>query len=371
MTTAVRRTFAASLARLHAELARDGVAVSDMRRAQSLELQLAGGSELGARPAPRLAGPGRGFEPLEGPIEARPVPRLPASVSRLRYFLDGAQRTFLVWRCGLVPVAATVAAAGILARDRDGRCGLVPGTLRLEHAWLVPRRAASQQLGELLRRIDVVGMTVADPLDRFEDDAEYAAAAADYGRLVELAYDRARNVREGIELELLRRWGADPARAVDDGWIVVDGRLHAVVSRAIGLVKQFGDSYLSGADAETLLGLAPGHRTTAFCPSDRYRGAGLNGHGASEHEADARTLWYLRLWDATGQDARHGLVRVEAGPDLHASDEIDELSAWLMAERTPRASADARWATLLYPVHYLERILKRCLEADTRGWPGA
>ena len=46
------------------------------------------------------------------------------------------------------------------------------------------------------------------------------------------------------------------------------------------------------------------------------------------------------------------------------------MSAWLMAERTPRATADARWATLLYPVHYLERILKRRLEADTRGWPG-
>ena len=371
MPSASRPTFTAQVARLHGELTRDGVPVSDMRGAQSLESQLAGVADLGGRPAPRPADARRGIEPLEGPIEARAVPRLPPRASRLRYFLDGAQRTFLVWRCGLVPVAATVAAAGILARDQDGRCELVPGTLRLEHAWLIPRRAASPQLAALLRRIDAVGMTVADPLERVEDAAEYAAAAGDYGRLVELAYDRARKVREGLELDLLRRWAADPARAGDDGWIVVDGRLHAVVPRALGLVKQFGDSYLTGADAETLLNLAPGHRTTAFFPTDRYRGIGANGNGAADHDPDARTLWYLRLWDATGLDARHALVRVEAGPDLRASHEIDEVSAWLLAERTPRATADARWATLLYPVHYLERILKRSLEADTRGWPGA
>jgi len=359
-------TFAGRVARLHAELARDGVPVSDMRRAQSLELQMVGVPDLGARSGSRLAG----IEPLEGPIEAKPVPPLAPSASRLRYFLDGAQRTFLVWRCGLVPVAATVAAAAVLVRDEAGRCAVVPGTLRLEHAFLIPRRLASARLDELLDRIDAQGMAVADPLEKIEDDDEYARVAADYGRLVELAYDRARRVREGLEQELLRTWAADPARAGDDGWIVVDGRLHAVAPRAIGLVKQFADSYLGGGDAETLLGLPPGHRTTAFHPTDRFRGVGLDA-ARDGPDPDARTLWYLRLWDAAGLDARHALVRIEAGPDVRETARIDELSGWLMAERTPRAVADARWATLLYPVHYLERILKRCLEADTRGWPGA
>ncbi len=119
-----------------------------------------------------------------------------------------------------------------------------------------------------------------------------------------------------------------------------------------------------------MLGLAPGHRTTAFHPTDRYRNLGLEAAADPGPDPDARTLWYLRLWDAAGLDARHALIRVEAGPDVRETARIDELSAWLMAERTPRAVADARWATLLYPVHYLERILKRRLEADTRGWPG-
>jgi hypothetical protein len=112
-----------------------------------------------------------------------------------------------------------------------------------------------------------------------------------------------------------------------------------------------------------MLSLPPGYRTTAFFPHDKSRRGGP--------EPDARTLWYLRMWDATGLDARHALVRVETTSSIRATAEIDRLSSWLWAERTPRATGDARWATLLYPVHYLERILKRCLDADTQGWPGA
>jgi hypothetical protein len=127
------------------------------------------------------------------------------------------------------------------------------------------------------------------------------------------------------------------------------------------LVKQFSDAYLSGSEATMMLNLPPGFRTTAFFPRDRSGGP----------DPDARTLWYLRMWDATGLDARHALVRVEAPSSIRATAAIDRISSWLWVERTPRATRDARWATLLYPVHYLERILKRCLDADTQGWPSA
>jgi hypothetical protein len=112
-----------------------------------------------------------------------------------------------------------------------------------------------------------------------------------------------------------------------------------------------------------LLGLPPGYRTTAFLPrNDRRRGG---------PEPEQRTLWYIRLWDAAGMDARHALVRIEAPRTVCTTEEIDRISGWILAERTPRATGDSRWATLLYPVHLLERILKRRLDADTRGWPGA
>ena len=67
---------------------------------------------------------------------------------------------------------------------------------------------------------------------------------------------------------------------------------------------------------------------------------------------------------------RARLVRVEVDQSVTTSDEIDAISSWLLAERTPRATGDARWATLLYPVHQLERVLKRQLDAQTRGWAG-
>jgi len=336
-----------------------------MRRAPALELQFAGAGELG-----RSLGVARssGIEPIEGPIAAVRVPPIPPRESRLRYFLDGAQRTFAVWRCGLVPTAATVVAAAILKRDPGEDGSVVPGTLRMEHCWLIPRDTGDDRVEELLLRIEREGMRVEDPRDsgRRATQASPLQAAdteIDYGRLHELAYVAARNVREEVEARVLSDWVQRPEWGASDDWIVVDGRLRFPEPRSIGLVKQFSDAYLSGLEAETLLGLPPGYRTTAFLPTnDRRRGG---------PEPEQRTLWYIRLWDAAGMDARHALVRIEAPRTVCTTEEIDRISGWILAERTPRATGDSRWATLLYPVHLLERILKRRLDADTRGWPGA
>ena len=348
-------SFADRINRLHADLLRDGVPVADMRRAPALELQFAGAGEIGRA----SAGSKPGIEPIEGPIEARQVPVISPRASRLRYFLDGAQRTFAVFRCGLVPTAATVVAAGILRRDPCEACAVVPGTLLMEHCWLIPN-VPDARVDALRQRIEAAGMRIEDPRAaelRGDDDA-----VIDYGRLHELAYVAARRVREEVEARVLASWVSRAEWAAGDDWLVVDGRLHSPAPRTIGLVKQFSDAYLTGAEAETLLGLPPGYRTTAFHPTDRRRGG---------PDPEARTLWYIRLWDAAGMDARHALVRIEAPSSVCTSEEIDRISSWVLAERTPRATGDSRWATLLYPVHMLERILKRRLDADTRGWPGA
>ena len=357
-------SFTDRINRIHAGLVRDGVPVADMRRAPAMELQFAGAGELA-----RTAGPPRsgGIEPLEGSIAARRVPVIPPRESRLRYFLDGAQRTFAVWRCGLVPTAATVVAAGVLRRDPGEDGAVVPGTLKLEHCWLIPRNTADPRVNELLDRIEAEGMRIVDPQDMIDrggadEEPDPGERSIDYGHLHELAYVAARKIREDVEANVLEEWVARPEWVAGDDWIVVDGRLRSPAPRAIGLVKQFSDAYLSGLEAETLLGLAPGHRTTAFLPTRARR------FGAESQE---RTLWYIRLWDAAGMDARHALVRIEAPRTVCTTEEIDRISAWILAEKTPRATGDSRWATLLYPVHLLERILKRRLDADTRGWPGA
>lgn len=361
MSRATRTTLTEQIARLHSELAADGVVVNDMRHAQSLELQFAGAGDVVARPKRAI-----GIEPLEGPIEPRPVPRIRPRDSRLRYYLDGTQRTFLAWRCNTIPILATIASTAILKRDDSGHCDVVPRTLRLQHALIAPRQHPDPELQRMLERIDRHGFTVIDPftIDPLDDDTDLDSLnLMDYGYLVEKSYRAGRTVRANIELDLLTQWSDGAIDPSGNDWLVADGRLLLPAPRAIGLVKNFSEAYLSGPEAAMMLSLAPGCRTTAFFLREKSRRGGP--------EPDARTLWYLRLWDAAGLDARHALVRVEAESSVRSTLAIDEISSWLWAERTPRATRDARWATLLYPVHYLERILKRCLDADTRGWPSA
>ncbi|CAA9528486.1 MAG: hypothetical protein AVDCRST_MAG73-667 [uncultured Thermomicrobiales bacterium] len=358
------RSLVEQVAQLRAALARDGVVVADMRRAGSLELQYAGLGQIDA------AGQGRiapiEIERLEGPIRARALAKAPPGNSRLRYFMDGSQRTFPVLRVGLIPIAATVAVAGILYRDPAGRPSIAPGTLLLNHAWLVPRRCPDPQIAALVARLEDQGAAIVDPLEGVEDDDAYCAEAGNYGRMVELAYARAKDVRTDLEKELIERWRDELGPAASGDWLVVDGRLGAdAPANAIGLVKSLRTQHLAGAEAEALFGLPQGNRTTAF----RYRARRRPGTGA-DAPSTASTVWYLRLWDPAGQDARHGLVRVEAGTGVQSPAQLDQLSAWLLAERIPRAMADARWATLLYPVHVLEQILKRRVAAYTLGWAG-
>lgn len=348
-----RASFARQAALLHDRLRRGGVPVADMRAAPALELQFAGAATAAMAPASGRTG----VEPLEGPIEARAVAACAPAASGIRFFLDGAQRTLPFVRIGAVPISAVVAAAGVVEREPCAGCAPVPGTVRLRHAWIVPRALPDPDIRRFVADVTAMGMAVVDPLDG-EGIANPEAEAADYGRMQERVYRAARRVREGLEREILTSF--TPPGSHGDAWLVVDGRLAADRPRTLGLVKQFSEAYLSGDDAALLLSLPEGHRTTAFNPGGRHYGEAL----------EARTLWYLRLWNHDRLDARHALVRVEAPPAVRATAEIDAISGWLLAERTPRATGDERWATLLYPIHLLERVLKRRIDGDTRGWAG-
>lgn len=349
-------SFARRAARLHAQLRRGGVDIADMRGAPALELQfagLAGSAGFGGQASSAI-------EPLEGRIEARRVEQASASSSGIRYFLDGAQRTLPFVRIGTVPVSAVVAAAGIVEREPSRECAVAAGTIRLRHVWIAPAGLANRDVRRFVEEVASLGMDVVDPLDA-DDVTDPEAEAGNYARMHELVYKAARRVREKLEQEVLDAFRANGDRKRRDGWLVVDGRLRTPRPQTLGLVKQFSEAYLSGEEAAMLLGLPQGHRTTAFCPGEGRRFG---------NEAGQRTLWYLRLWDHDRLDARHSLVRVEAPATVRDSARIDEISGWLLAERTPRATGDERWATLLYPVHQLERILKRRIDGDTRGWSG-
>lgn len=353
----------ASIARTHQELERifrrEGLVVANSRFASALELSLSGGSlDSGTG---RLAGEIAVERFEDDPIVSRSVPK-PESASRLRYFLDGAQFTYPVYRVQHIPIYRTISAAAILHRDDRGEASILPGSLRVFRAWIMPTRQIPEQLSRVQAIFESFGERVLDPLAQLAAPENYYRSLLDYGEIERASFRAAGNARADIERDLLNWWQRSN-RA--DGWIVVDGALRAPIENAVGLVKSITYQHLTGEESIHLFGLRPGHRTSAFLPETR-RVRGQVGSNDAE-----RMLWYLRMRDAEGHDARYGLVRIEVTGEQRDTELIDQLSGWLLDERAPRATSDERSDTLLYPIHLLERMLKRHIASETRGWPGA
>lgn len=335
-------------------LSADNLRVADMSRASSLELD----------PTIMLGQPGEDratgdIRRLEGQIEARPVPRH-TDESPIRYFLDGSQKTLPVWRVGTMPVIASVTAAAILQRATPSAVSIVPETLVARVHWIVPRYTDHPTLNRIANLLESMGQAVEDPLDAIhrDDPQTYRQMITNYTHVLEQSFETASNLRARIEADLLRYWQQQVSPRDKDGWIVVDGRLRTDIANAIGLVKNAQAQHLQGDEAVALYDLGAGQRTSAYVLVE----------GEQQQNAD-QAMWYLRMQNASGQDARHGLIRLETPAILTDPELIDLLSSWILSERAPRASSDSRWATLLYPIHLLERMLKRRIQTITAGWP--
>ncbi len=353
---------------LKVSLARQNIQVTDMSRAGTLESGI-GSEGPGEVTASANEAPVE-LDRLEGRIIGRKIETAPPGASRFRYFLDGSQKTIPVCRIGLSPVVAALSAVGILQRDGSGQGSLLPGTLGVNQAWIVPRETGHSALDRLIAEIESWGGMVIDPLVKGGELPcdQYQALAGDYGKMLSCAFDLAGELRSGQEQELLAQWHNAAGVECPDDWIVVDGGLRSNVPSAVGLVKELQIQHLTGDEALALFDLPQGHRTSAFrYVSPNRRSVASDGMDTSEN----RTWWYMRLWNSTGMDARHSLVRIEAPHRIATTAQIDELSGWILAERLPRATDDPRWPTLLYPIYYLERILKRRLAEITAGWPSA
>jgi hypothetical protein len=111
------------------------------------------------------------------------------------------------------------------------------------------------------------------------------------------------------------------------------------------VIKSHGAQFLEGRGLERALTLPAGHRTSVF----RVRG----GHTRTEVYS-----WYLRLWPWEGNDLLYGLLRVEARAEAETVARASAVSGWLIAERAPLATPDARWDRLLYPLHHVGEYLK-------------
>ncbi len=348
---------------LRASLDREGISITDMSRAGSLEMNL--GTEDPEADLTHSSGP-VDIVRLEGPIAARPVATAEPGATAFHYFLDGAQKTIPVCRIGLTPVVAAISAAGILERDESGQPRLVREALRVRQAWITPTRLNNPALSRLIDEILSTGGILEDPLEHHDGEPldDYDRIAGNYGQTLSLAFKLAGELRARQERRLIDQWETSLSTTSPESWIVVDGPLRGNIRNAVGLVKNLQTQQLTHNEAIALFDLPQGSRTTAF----RYASADAD----PDHDTgEGKTMWYMRLWSPTGMDARHSLVRIEAAHDVATTAQIDEISSWILAERLPRATADPRWPTLLYPIHYLERILKRRLSELTAGWPSA
>ena len=289
--------------------------------------------------------------------------------SRLCYFLDGVQSSREIGRIGMVPiVVATVAAAIINRCDRRFTRMPLESPPVVVQSVILPRSAGDEKVEAFWDLLVAAGFSELAPDEvpssphLVLDSAEYAAAEpSDYVGMRESTRVRVRALRERLEGGMLRHWEGDDRVLNSDDWIAVDGQLKDIREsnrRAIGLIKSVARPEFVGKDVGMLLDLEPGMRTTSFVPDWQLR----------RDQSERRTSWYLRMWPPQrGADALGSLMRIEAprdtGPEM-----VDEISRWVLAERAPLAKPDPRWPALIYPIHYVEKILKPLVGGSERTY---
>src|SRR5215217_8901268 len=307
---------------------------------------------------------------LESPVGSRDLGDH-QGISRLCYFLDGVQSSREIGRLGMSPVIVSTVAATIINRC-DRRFSRMPleSPPVVVQAVILPRSAGDAGVEAFWDLLQEAGFSELGPDEvpssphLILDSAEYMAEtdSSDYVGMREMSRVRVRALRERLEGGMLRQWEGDDRTLQDpDAWIAVDGQLKDIREsnrRAIGLIKSVARPEFVGKDVGMLLDLEPGMRTTSFVPDWQLR----------RDPGERRTSWYLRMWPPQrGADALGSLMRVEAPRDMEP-DQIDEISRWILAERAPLAKPDPRWPAMIYPIHYVEKILKPLVQGSERAY---
>ena len=250
---------------------------------------------------------------------------------RFACFMDGMERQRVVLYFAGAPVVYGYTAAVIRTRGADRRMRT--------HAAPAVREALyySKRLVDL--RLD--GIDSVDTDDGEERVEEHPMI------LLEAARKKVSSVRDRLEARVTSEW----LTAFDgsDEWLLVDGSLtgeyyHYPSPNLVGVVKSHQTQYFPMDDQRKILGMQVGERSGVFVPRGRRRPEVYS--------------WYLRLRPNEGQDVHFGLVRVEAAKCDRTLAMADEISRWLLAERSPLSLPDARWDRLIYPIRDCEQYLR-------------
>ncbi len=258
---------------------------------------------------------------LEPPLQAHSLEAIDPLDSQFSYFLDGIQRSWLMYLVDYVPVYYGYTAAVIRQRsDRHLHTWLhqVHEAIYLPYAYIAPSELANLQ-AQGFRVIDTLPQQELHPLN-LRDSAREAIA----------------NRRQQLESELAEQW----IKANSLGWLVMDGAISQLHPRAIGVIKSHNTQYFPFPEQAVILGLRAGQRSSMFQPAQRQ----------------GVYSWYLRLRENNSTDPYFGLVRIEAS--AKTAEQADQISQWLMAERRPLSLPDNRWDRLIYPIRDCEQYLR-------------
>jgi hypothetical protein len=251
-------------------------------------------------------------------------------------FVDGVQRHTVLGYLHGTPVVHGVVAAGIRVRDAETR--------RMQ-AWLPPQvmhfvfavrsafdtpswdalEFALRPLSHHLRAVEV-------PTGTLHPSAMLAAMLTSLG-----------TERDALELDVAREWSRERAHhpLYVDGALRLEGPRPSD-ARLVGVIKSHASLRVTAEQVRTVLSLPVRHRTTVL--------------RRSQHAL----TWYLRLRPPAGHDPFFGLVRIEVGGahDEGVEAVADEVSGWVLAERSPVAKPDGRWDVMPYAVRDVERWLR-------------
>jgi hypothetical protein len=306
---------------------------------------------------------------LESPVGPRDLGGHDGT-SRLCFFLDGVQSSREIGRIEMSPVVVATVAAAIVNRceRRFSRMPLENPPVVVQ-AVILPRSNGDASVEAFWELLLAAGFSELAPDEvpssphLVLDSGEYIGEQdpSDYVGMRERARGRIRSLRERLEGGMLGMWELDDRVLDSDDWIAVDGQLQDLPGsnrRAVGLIKSVARPEFVGRDVSMLLDLEPGMRTTSFVPDWQLR----------RSPGDHRTSWYLRMWPPQpGADALGSLMRVEAARDTEP-DQVDEISRWILAERAPLAKPDPRWPAMIYPIRYVEKILKPLVQGSERAY---
>jgi hypothetical protein len=282
---------------------------------------------------------------LEPTLTAINVGECAIELNQLSYFMDGIQRSWMLYYQNFTPVYYGYV-AGVI-RQRQEKI-LSTWKYDLDEAIYLPFNDFDPDELEQLK-LNQFTLRDSSSYNSNPGDVDSEISAADPTLTKQPMAQRESAVkaitkqRERLEATLAKSWILENRNS--STWLVMDGsisisQITSEQKNIVGLIKSHNTQYFPFPDQEVIFNLKFGERSSLFQPKGRY----------------PVCSWYLRVRDNTNQDLYFGLIRVEVS--LKVQHLANQISQWILTERRPLALPDSRWDKMIYPIRDCEQLLR-------------